>query len=152
MQQCVFERIKGLKEIQRKYEGKVDSIEVVDFRELTTNIENGIQKKTINPNADGTIINLGKNSEFFGESDTTLSKMRVTDYDPRIMPKHHMGDIQEYYVSNYVLQSDVIINMPKPKTHRKAGVTISLKKLCRYNTRKGILPRHTFLVFKGWWR
>ena len=40
------------------------------------------------------------------------------------------------------LSSNCIINVPKPKTHRKAGVTIALKNLVGINVRKEYLPHH----------
>jgi len=59
------------------------------------------------------------------------------------MPIHHHDEIHEYSISNYILNADVIVNMPKPKSHRKAGVTISLKNFVGANTRKEFLPHHT---------
>ena len=42
-----------------------------------------------------------------------------------------------------LLQADVLIDMPKPKCHKKAGVTISLKNMVGVNVRKEYLPHHT---------
>ena len=72
-----------------------------------------------------------------------MEKLRITNYDPRILPKHHKGEIQEYYISEYALKADVIINMPKPKAHRKAGMTGALKNFIGVNIRKEFLPHHT---------
>lgn len=41
------------------------------------------------------------------------------------------------------MDADVIINMPKPKTHRKAGITASLKNIVGISSRKEYLPHHT---------
>lgn len=142
MQECVFENIVGYKQLVEKYSKCGIPIRLVDFRELTSYVKDGVHYKSVREDANGSIINLGKDSEFYLSNITDGSKMRVTNYDPRILPKHHHGDIHEYYVSNYLLNADVIINMPKPKSHRKGGVTISLKNLVGINTRKEFLPHH----------
>lgn len=72
-----------------------------------------------------------------------MRKLRITNYDPRILQQHHSAAIHEYMVSRHVLDADVIINMPKPKTHRKAGVTIALKNIVGINANKEFLPHHT---------
>jgi len=41
-----------------------------------------------------------------------------------------------------MLEADVIINLPKPKTHRIAGYTAALKNMIGINTRKEYLPHH----------
>ena len=143
MQECVFSNIKGIHELVDEYTQTGVDIKLVDFRELTSSYKHGVHFATINPDSEGTIVNLGMNSEFANISLRQSKKLRITNYDPRILPKHHVRDTQEYYISNWVLKSDVIINMPKPKTHRKAGVTISLKNLVGINVRKEFLPHHT---------
>ena len=142
MQECVFDNIVGYKQLVEKYSDCGIPIKLVDFRELTSYIRDGIHYQSIREDANGSIINLGKDSEFYISNLSDGSKMRVTNYDPRILPRHHHDDIHEYYVSNYLLNADVIINMPKPKSHRKGGVTISLKNLVGINTRKEFLPHH----------
>lgn len=143
MQECVFDELTGFKEIIERYKSSNIEIELVDFRELTSYVKNGMHYSFINENAKGKIVNLGKNSEFYLEDNLDCTKMRVTNYDPRILPKHHHDEVHEYYVSEYLLDADVIVNMPKPKSHRKGGATIALKNLVGINTRKEFLPHHT---------
>lgn len=143
MQECVFENIRGLQDIVSKYKSRELKIELVDFREIKSHVDSGVHKSEFNPNAHGKIINLGRDSLFYNEEEKCLSNLRITNYDPRILPKHHFGEIHEYYISEYVLDADVIINMPKPKSHRKAGATIALKNFVGANTRKEFLPHHT---------
>jgi hypothetical protein len=45
-------------------------------------------------------------------------------------------------VARDVLNADVVIALPKLKTHRKAGVTVSLKSLVGINGHKDWLPHH----------
>lgn len=89
------------------------------------------------------MIDLGDESEFRYAGDYFYENLRITNYDPAILKSHHGRGRHEYFVSESVLRADVVINMPKPKTHRKAGVTISLKNLVGINARKEYLPHHT---------
>lgn len=76
------------------------------------------------------------------EIDSYYKKYRVTCYDKRKMLKHHKTGYHEYLISNTVIKSDFFINLPKMKTHRKAGVTLSLKNLIGINCSKDWLPHH----------
>lgn len=144
MQECNFQNLiesSGYTTLIKYYKSIGIDIELVDFRELSSVVKNGIHHAKVNEQAKGKIINLGENSEFYGNK--FEEKIRITNYDPRILPTHHRDRVQEYYISDYILNADVIINMPKPKTHRKAGVTISLKNFVGANVRKEFLPHHT---------
>lgn len=146
MQECCFDKLmkqSGLDVLVSYYKENGVNIEIVDFRELTSSVVNGVHIQTINDHAEGTVVDLGKNSEFSVCSAEQLKKIRITNYDPTILPTHHTVDKHEYYVSNYILNADVIINMPKPKTHRKGGITASLKNFVGANVRKEFLPHHT---------
>lgn len=146
MQECDFHNLlvtSGYKELVQFYREKKFDVTLVDFRELTSKVINGLHMSTINDKSEGKIIDLGEESEFYGVDSHIISNMRITNYNPEILPQHHNERVHEYYISDYVLKADVIINMPKPKTHRKAGVTISLKNFVGVNIRKEYLPHHT---------
>ena len=70
------------------------------------------------------------------------SRYRVTCYDPDRMRKHHGEGRHEYVIANTLLQSDVVINLPKMKTHHKAGLTGALKNFIGINGHKDCLPHH----------
>lgn len=59
------------------------------------------------------------------------------------MIEHHNSIKNEYLIPNIVLKADVVINMPKPKTHKRAGVTIALKNMIGITGRKDWLPHHS---------
>lgn len=145
MQECNFNNLiekSGYKSAIEFYRKKGINIEIVDFRELKSEIVDGIHVQHINEDSKGVVVDLKNDSEFNVYSEEQLNRLRITNYDPSILPMHHQPGKHEYYISEYVLNADVIINMPKPKTHRKAGVTISLKNLVGTNTRKEYLPHH----------
>lgn len=72
----------------------------------------------------------------------TYAGFRVTNYDPAVMREHHNSDRHEYLVSRQVLEADVVINLPKLKTHRKVGLTAALKNAIGINGHKDWLPHH----------
>lgn len=146
MQECDFEKLiseSGYSRLIQFYKDKGIDIALVDLRELKSVVQNGLWLQTIHQGASGTLINLGKDSEFDNTKECQLEELRITNYDPRELKKHHTKDVHEYYISDLVLSANVIINMPKPKCHRKAGVTISLKNMVGTNIRKEYLPHHT---------
>ncbi|HET9010210.1 MAG TPA: DUF362 domain-containing protein, partial [Gemmatimonadaceae bacterium] len=69
-------------------------------------------------------------------------RFRVTQYDPRQMALTHRPGRHQYLVARAVIEADVVINLPKLKTHKKAGVTCALKNLIGINGNKEFLPHH----------
>ena len=67
---------------------------------------------------------------------------RVTCYDPASMTQAHGPARHAYCVSREVLEADVVVNVPKLKTHKKGGVTVALKNLVGINGHKSFLPHH----------
>ena len=145
LQECDFNVLineSGYKDLIEYYQQKGIDIELVDFRNVKTFEEDGLHYMQEKEGHGGIIVQLNENSAFYGMSDEQIKSLRITNYDPRVLQKHHDSYLHEYNVSKYVLDADVIINMPKPKTHRKAGVTISLKNLVGINANKEFLPHH----------
>ncbi len=148
MQECKFEKLideSGYKEMLSYYAQKGVDINLVDFRELVTEVQGKgmVRKQTIRDGALGTIVKLDNESEFAKYTKERIEKMRITNYSPDRLKQHHNENTHEYYVSNYVLNADVVINMPKPKTHRKAGFTAAMKNMVGINVRKEFLPHHS---------
>jgi hypothetical protein len=67
---------------------------------------------------------------------------RVTCYDPRLLRRTHAPGRHQYLIARAVLDADVVINLPKLKTHKKAGITCALKNLIGINGNKEFLPHH----------
>ncbi len=145
LQECDFEKLirqSGYDALIDYYQDKGVNIELIDFRNVKTYEKNDLHYLQEDEASNGVIVHLDENSAFAEFSDTQLERLRITNYDPRILREHHHDRKHEYNISQYVLNADVIINMPKPKTHRKAGVTISLKNLVGINANKEFLPHH----------
>jgi uncharacterized protein (DUF362 family) len=69
-------------------------------------------------------------------------RFRVTCYDPRLLARTHAPGRHQYLVAREVVEADVVINLPKLKTHKKAGLTCALKNLIGINGNKEFLPHH----------
>ena len=73
---------------------------------------------------------------------TVDGAFRVTMYDPEMMRHTHARGRHQYLVAREILEADVVINLPKLKTHKKAGITCALKNLIGINGNKEFLPHH----------
>lgn len=125
------------------YQKRNIEINIVDLRGLVANLDD---KKIFNMSRnceDGIIVKLNEKSCFHGLARERINSFRITNYDPRILSKHHNVDKHEYMINPIVLDADVIINLPKPKTHRKAGLTACSKNFVGICMRKEYLPHHT---------
>lgn len=146
VQNCNFEHLietSGYQKMITFFQEKNVNIELRDLRGLITYLENGNNiSKTFDK--EGIIFDLAQNSEHFLVSEENIDKVRITNYNPDELLKHHNKEKHEYFIAKEVVEADVIINMPKPKAHRKAGVTIGLKNFVGVNIRKEYLPHHRF--------
>ena len=70
------------------------------------------------------------------------ASFRVTMYDPRALEATHAPGRHRYLVARELIDADVVFNVPKLKTHMKAGVTGALKNLVGINGHKAYLPHH----------
>ena len=123
---------------------KTQDLEIViaDLRDTVLDNANGKQrqKRNVNKQYEGKIIDLGNDSKFTNIE--SKNKFRITNYAAKETTKHHNDKVNQYCVSEVMLEADVIINLPKPKTHRIAGYTAALKNMIGINTRKEYLPHH----------
>lgn len=139
LQKCDFKEViikNGTKAIIDFYKKNGIKIKLIDFRKERAIIDStgrikGIEKLHGDPRG-YTVVDLGKNSILYGIIGE-YEKFRVTNYNPNLMKEHHNPEKNEYLIPNTILEADVIINLPKPKTHRKAGITGAMKNLVGIN-------------------
>jgi len=67
------------------------------------------------------------------------TSFRVSDYSPEETKSSHRKGFHRYSISRSLLECDLFINMPKMKTHQKAGMTGALKNLVGMNGNKAFL-------------
>jgi uncharacterized protein (DUF362 family) len=116
---------------------------VRDFRRTVSTFENGVRRASEGVRSEErfALFDLGAESLLEPITDGSES-FRVTCYDPRLLARTHAKGRHQYLVAREVLEADVVINLPKLKTHMKAGVTCALKNLIGINGNKEYLPHH----------
>jgi uncharacterized protein (DUF362 family) len=114
-----------------------------DFRRTTCVFVDGVRIASENqaPEDQFVLFDLGSESLLEAITDESDS-FRVTCYDPRLLAKTHAPGRHQYLVARAIIEADVVINLPKLKTHKKAGVTCALKNLIGINGNKEYLPHH----------
>lgn len=113
--------------------------EILDLRREAWRTENGVivERRKLPEDPRGyTLVNLGEKSWFHGKA----GRFYGADYDTRFTAAHHTGSRHEYLLSRSAMDADVFINLPKLKTHKKTGITASLKNLVGINGDKNYLP------------
>lgn len=132
VQGCIFEEVTklyGLKDAIKIYNSNGYNIKLKDFR------------KNDNLNVECILVNLGADSSLV-DVDKYAKKYAITNYNLKEMHKHHSKGKHEYLIAKDVLEADVLINVPKPKSHRKAGMTACMKNFVGINAKKEYLPHH----------
>lgn len=120
-------------------------VELLDFRDFVSSRDEvamvGGRYQSGDPRG-YTEFDLAKHSEFH-EVAHVADRLRSTAvYYENRMAQTHNAQHHRYSVANSVLEADVFINIPKLKTHCKAGVTVALKNLVGICNEKRWLPHH----------
>ena len=148
LQACDFGKVtelNGCAEIAAFYRREAGfPLELLDLRRTTAlKDRHGVIRGLAVPEGDAArtaAVDLGGRSRLTGDA----RRYRVTNYSPRAMRQAHGEGRHRYLIPRAVLESDVIINLPKPKAHRKAGVSISMKNFVGAAGVKSCLPHHRF--------
>lgn len=150
VQTCDFSELfskGGYQKLKEFYQRQGRDVQFVDMRGVkSTRGENGVlqQQEDETQKAHAVLVDLGRDSAFGDCSEERLNRLRITNYAPDELSKHHRKGKHAYLISDYVLNADVVINVPKPKTHRKAGMTGAQKNMVGINVEKSCLPHHTY--------
>ena len=115
-------------------------LEIMDFREdITIGFANEVQKTS---GKSEVVVDLG-NASYFAEIEDKIGRFRNGIVDATKMNTfYHVNGHHRYGINKEVLNADVIINLPKPKTHRKAGYTAALKNYIGVCSRKISIPHN----------
>ncbi len=148
-QDCDFEIIReltGLDQIQAYFRDTHNfELEIIDLRRETVQFKDGVivSRRPLPGDPKGyRAVDLGSKS-FFTNSGLDPNLFRGADYDPGPTSEHHSKGRNAYLLSETVLSADLIINLPKLKTHKKTGVTLALKNMVGINGDKNWLPHHS---------
>jgi uncharacterized protein (DUF362 family) len=86
-------------------------------------------------------VSLG-NESYLEEISCSKSIFSVDDYEPGLATCYHRPGQHRYLIPKAVLASDLFVNLPKLKTHCKAGITACMKNLIGINGEKGWIPHY----------
>jgi len=132
----------GIESLGRLAETSSTEISVRDFRCVRLTERTSSQIRNTDRGYDQyVLVDLASESSLEPISEAA-SEFRVTMYDPRDMRPHHGPGRHRYLVAREVLEADVVFNLPKLKTHKKAGLTGALKNVVGINGHKEFLPHH----------
>ena len=135
----------GLDDLVKYYKNKGIYISIVDLRyEISTLDEEGIIINRVRGDGDPEgycVVDLNKKSAFMPIINYS-QKLEITDYPVGTVSKHHNTFKNEYLISKSILKSDLFINVPKLKTHKKAGITVAMKNLIGINGDKSWIAHH----------
>jgi uncharacterized protein (DUF362 family) len=114
---------------------------IKDFRRVIFYPHKNNPAKERNPVSDYIIFDLGKESHLEPIS-SAKTNFRVTNYDPDRLAESHTIGKHKYCITKELFDADVVISIPKIKTHQKTGITGALKNLVGLNGDKDYLPHH----------
>ncbi len=144
LQSCIWELMHQdsfMAKINKLEKYNNTTIKVVDFRN-----EKWVQKLSVQKNC----RNKGDFVLFDLKTDSLLEplsyqekKFIVGDYNPQETAKNHSKGTHKYLVAKEAIDADIVINLPKLKTHQKAGVTNGLKNYVGTIGEKGYLAHHS---------
>jgi uncharacterized protein (DUF362 family) len=119
------------------------TIEVKDFRLVTLDDDASRTARASDSRTEADYVRFDLAGDSLLEPITSGgSPFRVTMYDPRALDETHAPGRHRYLVARELIEADVVFNVPKLKTHKKAGVTGALKNLVGINGHKAFLPHH----------
>jgi uncharacterized protein (DUF362 family) len=138
-------RIAGLDEIQAFYREHAGSkVEVYDLRSERAKKIDGVivgHEQLPGDPAGYVRVNLGRHSAFC-QINHLCRRLYGAEYETGEVRRHHHNGVHEYLISKTVLDADVVISLPKLKTHKKVGLTVNLKNMVGINGNKNWLPHH----------
>ena len=146
IQGCDFEKLQdhaGLRAVLADFQVRSQPLVVRDFRRTVARCQDGMYfvSEDLRPESEYVLVDLGADS-LLEPISKDWRKFRVTVYDPRKMWRHHRPGRHRFLIARDILEADLVVNVPKLKAHKKAGITCCLKNLIGINGNKEYLPHH----------
>jgi hypothetical protein len=134
--------------LEKTLQGRGVPLMVADLRSLIVQIDRGVVVQRVYRDtwaSEGVEFDLGSESAL-SELGASLPRIFGSDYDRRITCSLHgvVDGTQHhcYRISKRVLEADLVISVPKLKTHKKTGVTLNVKNMIGINTDKNYIPHY----------
>jgi uncharacterized protein (DUF362 family) len=143
-------KLTGLAEVAALYRERLGfEIGVFDLRNLYVPWDaahefapSHLRERAVRDPAGYVEVDLGAESAFAEWSDREVGLMYGSDFKRGETVRHHLGGHHRYYVARSVLEADVLISVPKLKTHQKVGVTLNIKGMVGTQGDKNYIPHH----------
>jgi uncharacterized protein (DUF362 family) len=117
-------------------------ISIKDFRRVIFDADANDLTQTKDNLDEFVIFDVGKRSFLEPITHPTKNRFRVTVYNPDRFVESHAPGMHKYCITRELFESDVVISLPKIKTHQKTGITAALKNIVGINGDKDFLPHH----------
>lgn len=138
----VITKANGLYDLVEWYKSKGYNIKLIDFRKFV--YPNGFKSSVFverEGDPEGYVsVDLGEHSHLCELNN--LDRLYGSDFDRSFIVRQHQDGHHKYLVSGTIMKADVVISVPKLKTHKKAGVTITMKNLVGINGDKNYLAHY----------
>ena len=135
--------ITGYSTLKKLYAQLGAPVEWRDFRRTVLKNPAGVwdRETDVRPLQDYVLFDLGTES-LLEPISQDADRFRVTMYNPDLMRRTHALGRHQYLIAREVIEANVVINLPKLKTHKMAGVTGALKNFAGIIGNKDYLPHH----------
>ncbi|MES2847939.1 MAG: DUF362 domain-containing protein [Bacteroidota bacterium] len=117
-------------------------VSIKDFRRVVFDPVNNKLEMERNPMSEYVIFDVGRRSYLEPITFPEKNLFRVAQYDPDKFTDTHKPGMHKYCIARELFHADVVISLPKIKTHQKAGITCALKNIVGLNGDKDFLPHH----------
>jgi uncharacterized protein (DUF362 family) len=143
---CEFEtllRACGIHDVVTRFRSEGLPLEVRDFRRTVLHGSKlgNARSEGLRGSADYVLFDL-KEQSLLEAISGDARKFRVTMYNPDLLARTHAAGRHQYLVAREVMDADVVINLPKLKSHKKSCITGALKNVVGINGNKEYLPHH----------
>lgn len=139
--EITLQRLK-VKDIVKKYQSEDFDITLIDIREWYWKYVCNmcVSRKRLPGDPKGVkLVNLRQDSAFAGKE-----YIEYEEFDNMTaVSEFHNDSDNVFSVSASILEADLVINLPKLKTHRIAGITCAMKNLVGINSNKNCVPHNT---------
>lgn len=145
IQGCKWNRLlseKFCSQIEARRRKTGTSIIIKDFRRVVFDVDANDLTQAKDNLDEFIIFDLGKRSFLEPITHPIENRFRVTAYNPDRFIESHAPGVHKYCITRELFDADVVISMPKIKTHQKAGITAALKNIVGINGDKDFLPHH----------
>lgn len=117
-------------------------VHVKDLRRRILNLSDASMVNIQQGLDDFIIVDVGAQSYLEEITHPTENRFRVTHYNPDRFIESHGPGKHKYCITKELFEADIVISVPKIKTHEKSGITNALKNIVGLNGDKDFLPHH----------